>query len=197
MLERLLPPPRLIVPGAVGTGWLGLVVSWALLAFGVVVAAWSLGGIASTDESCASSARVCGAASIGGLVAGVVGIALAVVCSLAIARGFGPPAHWWALPGTVWTIAAGVLLAGVAGTDAVSPWPIVVGLAVAVVAIAATVAVLRRGRAAAFGWIRLDGLDAREVPMRTVELALPVAAFAVASATAAFGAHVARLLASG
>ena len=53
----------------------------------------------SADEACGSlSTAVCQVAGWGGLLMGVVLLAVAAVLGLAVARGFGPPITWWVLP---------------------------------------------------------------------------------------------------
>ena len=64
-----------------------------------------------------------------------------------------------------------------------------------IAAIALAVAAIRQGAAALYGWVRLDGLDAREVPHRPIDRLLAPAAVAAAAVAALFGAHVVRLLA--
>lgn len=195
--ERLYPTPRAVVLGQVGTGWLGLVSSWVLLGYGSVLAALSGSGLADLSLACEASARVCGAAAWGGLVAGVVTMAVSVLCSVVIARGFGPPVRWWIVPTAVGAVGGGLALGALLGRGAV-PVPLLAwGLAVIAVAIVLGALCLGRGKAAVYGWVRLDGLAGREVPMRGVELLLPATAVASCAAAAAFAVHTARLLASG
>ena len=195
--ERLYPTPRSVVLGQAGTGWLGLISSWVLLGYGSVLAALSGSGLADLSLACAASERVCGAAAWGGLVAGIVTLAVSMLFSIVIARGFGPPVRWWILPAGVGALGAGLALGALLGQGAV-PVPLLsAGIAVLALAIVLGVLCLGRGKAAVYGWVRLDGLSAREVPLRGVEVLLPAAAVASFSAAAAFAVHTARLLASG
>lgn len=195
--DRLYPTPRRVVLGQAGTGWLGLVSSWVLLGFGAVLAALSGSGLADLTIACEASERVCGAASWGGVIAGVTSMAVAVLFSVVIARGFGPPVRWWILPATVGTIGAGLALGALLGEGEVPLGMLVAGIAVLAVAVGLSILALGQGKAAVYGWVRLDGLSGREVPMRGVEVLLPVVAAGSCAAAAAFAVHTARLLASG
>lgn len=195
--ERLYPTPRGVVLGQVGTGWLGLVSSWVLLGYGSVLAALSGSGLADLTLACDASERVCGAAAWGGVVAGVVALSVSVLFSIVIARGFGPPVRWWIVPVAVGTLGAGLALGALLGSGAI-PVPLLAGgTALLALAIVLGVLCLGRGKAAVYGWVRLDGLSGREVPMRGIEVLLPAAAVASFAAAAAFAVHTARLLASG
>lgn len=195
--ERLYPTPRGVVLGQAGTGWLGLVSSWVLLGYGSVLTALSGSGLADLSLACGASIRVCGAAAWGGVIAGVVTLAVSVLFSIVIARGFGPPVRWWILPVSVGTLGAALALGALLGAGAV-PVPLLAsGLAMLALAIALGILCLSRGKAAIYGWVRLDGLSGREVPMRGVEVLLPAVAAASCAAAAAFAVHTARLLASG
>lgn len=195
--ERLYPTPRGVVLGQAGTGWLGHVSSWVLLGYGSVLAAISGSGLADLSLACGASIRVCGAAAWGGVIAGVVTMAVSALFSAVIARGFGPPVRWWILPMAVGALGAGLVLGALLGSGAV-PVPLLAsGLAVLALAIVLGIMCLGRGKAAIYGWVRLDGLSGREVPMRGIEVLLPATAAASCAAAAAFAVHTARLLASG
>ncbi|GAA2170885.1 hypothetical protein GCM10009846_02790 [Agrococcus versicolor] len=195
--DRLYPTPRRVVLGQAGTGWLGLVSSWVLLGFGAVLAALSGSGLADLTLACAASERVCGAAAWGGVVAGVTSVAVSLLFSIVIARGFGPPVRWWALPVGAAALGAGMLLGALLGEGEVPLGLLVAGAAVLALALLLGIVALSQGKAAVYGWVRLDGLSGREVPMRGVEALLPVVAVASFAAAAAFAVHTARLLASG
>ncbi len=195
--ERLYPTPRRVVLGQAGTGWLGLISSWVLLAYGSVLTALSGSGLADLSLACEASIRVCGAAAWGGVIAGVVTMAVSVLFSIVIARGFGPPVRWWILPAAVGTLGAGLALGALLGSGSVSVPLLASGLVLVAIAIALGILCLGQGKAAVYGWVRLDGLSGREVPMRGIEVLLPAAAAASCAAAAAFAVHTARLLASG
>ena len=119
-------------------------------------------------------------------------LAVAAVLGLAVARGFGPPITWWVLPLMLGALA---LAPFSAAEGAALPWPwLLLALAAALLAIALAAAAIRRGKAALYGWIRLDGLDAREVAHRPIDRVLAPAAVAAAAVAGLFGAHVIRLL---
>ncbi len=139
------------------------------------------------------SSAVCQVAGWGGLLMGTVLLAVAAVLGLVVARGFGPPITWWVLPLMLGALALAPFRAA---EGAGLPWGwLLLALAAAVVAIALAVAAIRQGAAALYGWVRLDGLDAREVPHRPIDRLLAPAAVAAAAVAALFGAHVVRLLA--
>ncbi|MFP5251997.1 MAG: hypothetical protein ACLGHD_06450 [Actinomycetes bacterium] len=192
--ERLLKPPPRIVAGEPGTGWLGLVTSWAAVGFGAAAAAKAGGLLISFDDGACGvhSETVCQVAGWGGLLMGVVVLAVGALLGIVVARGFGPPTTWWVLPVMLGALALAPFQAAPGATIAWA-WLLVAGVA-ALLALALGGMVVRRGRAALFGWIRLDGLDAREVPHRPVDQLVAPAALAVAVAFGAFGALVIRLL---
>ena len=162
-----------------------------------MLAALSGSGLADLSHACAASERVCGAAAWGGVVAGATSMGVALLFSLVIARGFGPQLRWWIVPIGVGTIGSGMTLGALLGTGAV-PLPLLVaGVAVLALAIGLGIACLAQGKAAVYGWVRVDGLSGREVPMRGVDILLPVVAAASFAGAAAFAVHTARLLASG
>ncbi|MFC7431502.1 MULTISPECIES: hypothetical protein [unclassified Agrococcus] len=195
--SRLYPTPRAVVLGQPGTGWLGLVSSWVLLGFGSVLAALSGSGLADLTLACEASARVCGAAAWGGVIAGATSMAVAVLFSIVIARGFGPPVRWWILPVATAAVGAGLALGALLGSGEVQLGMLVAGVAALALAAVLGILALAQGKAAVYGWVRLDGLSGREVPMRGIDVLLPAAAAASFATAAAFAVHTARLLASG
>lgn len=196
---RLFREPRSIARGQVATGWLGLVSSWLILGFGAGVLAGSGGRLFSVaSEVCEGSANVCMIGSLGGVITGAGSLFVAVLFSLMIARGFGPPTLWWAAPIGLAAFGAVPLVAALSGHGAVEPLPLVLGIIVVALAIALVIAMMRQWRFALGGWTRLDRLDAREVPHRPTDVIVPaVVAATVAAVGCAFGVHVAGLLASG
>lgn len=194
--SRLYPTPRLIVAGQPGTGWLGFASSWVILGFGAGMSALAGGALLSISEACSNySDRVCGVSGFGGLLIGVGSLAVAGLLSIAVARGFGPPANWWVLPVLAASASTALMIGALAGADQPEPLPLVGAAVGAVVTIWLVVALARRGKAATTGWIRLDGLDAREVRHRGVDrIVFSAAAIAAFSTGAAFALHVERLL---
>lgn len=194
--RRFLPPPPLIVPGDRFSAWLGLLVGWVAVGFGASAASRAAGLLISVgDGACGiHSESICQVAGWGGLAMGVVALAGGTALWVLVARGFGPPATWWALP-----IALGALaLAPFSAAEGATMSWLWLGLALVAGALAIALAALvaRRGKAARCGWIRLDGLDAREVAHRPVDqLGIPLAALGAAAVGGAFAAHVVRLLA--
>lgn len=194
LADRLLKPPPRIVAGEPGTGWLGLLTSWAAVGFGAAAAAKAGGLLISFDDGACGihSATVCQVAGWGGLLMGVVVLGVAALLGIVVARGFGPPTTWWVLPVMLGALA---LAPFQAAPGASIPWVwLLVSAAAAVAALALAGMVVRRGRAALFGWIRLDGLDAREVPHRPLDRLVAPAAVAVATGGGFFAANVVRLL---
>lgn len=192
--ERLLKPPPRIVAGEPGTGWLGLVTSWAAFGFGAASAAKAGGLLISSDDGACGehSEAVCQVAGWGGLLMGTVLLAVGSLLGIVVARGFGPPTTWWSLPAMPGALAFAPFQAAPGATIAWA-WLLIAGAA-ALFALALGGLVVRRGRAALLGWVRLDGLDARELPHRPVDQLVAPAAVAVALAAGAFGAQVIRLL---
>ena len=194
LAERLLKPPPRIVAGEPATGWLGLVTAWAAIGYGAAAASKAGGLLISIDEGACGvqSATVCQVAGWGGLLMGVVLLAVGALLGIVVARGFGPPTTWWVLP---IMLGAFALAPFQAAEGASRPWLwLLVAGGAAIAALALAGLAVRRGRASLFGWIRLDGLDAREVPHRPVDQLVAPAALAVAVGAALFGAHVLRLL---
>lgn len=192
--DRLFKRPPLIVAGEPVTGWVGLLTSWGTAGYGAASASSATGMLLSADAGAcgALSPTVCQVAGWGGLLMGVVLLAVAGVLGLLVARGFGPPVTWWVLPLMLGALSLAPFRAA---AGAALPWPwLVLALAAAVLAIALAGAALGRGKAALYGWIRLDGLDAREVAHRPIDRLLAPVAAAAAVAAALFGAHVIRLL---
>ena len=192
--DRLFKRPPLIVAGEPATGWLGLLTSWATAGYGAASASSATGMLLSADAgACGSlSAAVCQVAGWGGLLMGVVLLAVAALLGLVVARGFGPPITWWVLPLMLGALAFAPFRAA-QGADLPWFW-LLLALAAAMLAIALAAAALGRGKAALYGWIRLDGLDAREVAHRPLDRLLPVVAVAAAAGAGLIGAHVIRIL---
>ncbi|MFA4840270.1 MAG: hypothetical protein WC580_01015 [Agrococcus sp.] len=192
--DRLFKRPPLIVAGQPATGWLGLLTSWATAGYGAASASSATGMLLSADAgACGSlSPSVCQVAGWGGLLMGVVLLAVAALLSLVVARGFGPPVTWWVLPLMLGALAFAPFRAA-EGADLPWLW-LLLAVASAMLAIALAAAALARGKAARYGWIRLDGLDAREVAHRPVDRVLAPVAVAAAAGAGLFGAHVIRLL---
>jgi hypothetical protein len=194
LADRLLQPPPRIVAGEPGTGWLGLLTSWAAVGYGAAAAAKAGGLLLSFDDGACGvhSATVCRVAGWGGLLMAVVVLGVAVLLSIVVARGFGPPTTWWVLPVMLGALA---LAPFQAAPGASIPWVwLLVSAAAAVAGLTLASMVVRRGRAALFGWIRLDGLDAREVPHRPLDQLVAPAAAVVAVAGGFFAVTVVRLL---
>lgn len=193
--SRLFRRPPLIVSGDRFTAWLGLLTGWVAVGFGAVAASRAAGLLISFDDGAcgANSATVCQVAGWGGLMMGLVALAGGTALWILMARGFGPPATWWVLPIAL-TALAFTPFSAVEGATIAFGW-LVLALAAGILAIALAVLAAGRGKAARAGWIRLDGLDAREVAHRPVDrVVIPSAAVAAAIAGGAFGAHVIRLL---
>ncbi|WAC67243.1 hypothetical protein OVA14_05760 [Agrococcus sp. SL85] len=192
--DRLYRVPPVIAGGSIASSWVGMLLAWAAAGFGAAAAARSAGILISFDEgACSTSDAVCQVSGWGGLLLGVVALFGAPVLSLFAARGFGPPVTWWVLAIGLGAIAAAPF--STAEGALLSPlWLLLSGVA-AVLALLLAVGAVRRGWPALVGWIRLDGLDAREVPLRAVDRLVMVAALAAAIAGAVFGGHVIRLLA--
>lgn len=191
--DRLFRRPPLIVAGQPATGWLGLLTSWATAGYGAASASSATGMLLSADEACGSlSTAVCQVAGWGGLLMGVVLLAVAAVLGLVVARGFGPPITWWVLPLMLGALAFAPFRAA-AGASVPWLW-LLLAVASAMLALAVAAAAVRRGKAALYGWIRIDGLDAREVAHRPIDRVLAPAALAAAVIAGLFGAHVIRLL---
>ncbi|WP_206447591.1 hypothetical protein [Agrococcus sp. KRD186] len=193
--SRFFRPPPFIVAGDRFSGWLGLLVGWVAVGFGASSASRAAGLLLSfSDGACGiHSASICQVAGWGGLAMGMVALAGGTALWLLMARGFGPPATWWVLP----LLLAALALApfNAAEGAALSLWWLPLSAVAGLLAIALAMLAGRRGKAARYGWIRLDGLDAREVAHRPVDKAvIPAATVAAAIAGAAFGAHVIRLL---
>lgn len=194
--RRLLKSPPFIVPGDPFSGWLGLVTGWTALGFGAVSASRATGLLISFDDGACGvhSETICQVAGWGGLAMGLVALAGGTALWLFMARGFGPPAHWWVLP----ALCAALAFAPFSAAEGAAPaaWWLPIAIAAGLVALALVALAAGRGKAARVGWIRLDGLDAREVRHRPVDLVvLPLAALIAASAGGAFATHVIRLLA--
>ncbi|MCH1881985.1 hypothetical protein [Agrococcus sp. ARC_14] len=193
---RFFRTPPLIVTGDRFTAWLGLLTAWSAVGFGTSAASSAAGLLISFDDGAcgAHSESICQVAGWGGLMLGLVALAGGTALWLLVARGFGPPVTWWVLPIALAALALAPFSAA-EGASLSLLWLVLV-LAAGVLAIVLVVLAAHRGKAARYGWIRLDGLDAREVAHRPVEKAvLPLAAIAAALAGGAFGAHVIRLLA--
>ena len=191
--QKLFRKPRTTVRGSVGTGWVGLLLSWFVLGGGVTLAVVSIAGFFSVDQGvCEQYADdVCQVANLGGLGVGLVGIAGAVFWSIMIARGFGPPAAWWALPAVVGGTGAAVFLDAVAGQGVVEPLKIVVSLLLIAAAGGIVMLIMPQRERAFAGWTRLDGLDAEEARMRGSDaLVLPAAAAVAAGAGGALALHM-------
>ena len=185
--------PRTYVRGHVGTGWVGLLLSWFVLGGGVTLSVVSVAGFFSVDQGvCTQYANdVCQIANLGGVFIGVVGMAGAVFWSIMIARGFGPPAAWWALPAVVGGTGAAVFLDAVAGTSRVEPLKVVISVVLMAASIGVVLLILPQREQAFAGWTRLDGLEAAEAPMRgTDALVLPAAAIVAAGAGGAMALHM-------
>ncbi|MCR8670919.1 hypothetical protein [Agrococcus sp. HG114] len=198
LADRLLKPPPRIVAGQAGTGWLGLITSWVAMGYGATAAAKAGALLISYDDDGACgihSATTCQVAGWGGLLMGVVVLAVAALLGIVVARGFGPPTTWWVLPVMLGALALAPFQAA-EGASIAWGW-LLVSAAAAVAALGLAALVVRRGRAGLFGWIRLDGLDAREVPHRGVDQLVAPAALAAAVVGGSFAAHVLRLLAEG
>ena len=185
--------PRTYVRGHVGTGWLGLLISWFMLGGGVTLAVVSVAGLFSIDQGvCVDyDDSACQVGVLGGSMTGLAAMAGSVLWSITIARGFGPPAAWWAAPGAVGGLGATVFLDAVAGSAEVAMAPVAASLVLLLVAVVLIVLMLPQLHRALAGWTRLDGLDADEVRMRGIdEVVLPAAAIVVAFAGGAFALHM-------
>ncbi|SFS08417.1 hypothetical protein SAMN04487783_1096 [Agrococcus baldri] len=194
--SRFFKPPPFIVAGDRFTAWLGLLVGWVAVGFGASSASRAAGLLLSyRDGACGiHSDTVCQVAGWGGLAMGVVALAGGTALWMLMARGFGPPTTWWVLTLLLAALAFAPFFAA-EGAE-LPQWWLPISVVAAVLAIALAVLAGRRGKAARYGWIRLDGLDAREVPHRPVDkVVIPLAGAAAALAGAAFGAHVISLLA--
>ncbi len=194
--RRLLQPPPLIVAGDRSSAWLGLLVGWVAVGYGASAASRAAGLLISVDDGACGihSEAICQVTGWGGLGMGVVALVGGTALWILVARGFGPPATWWAPPIALGALALAPFNA--APGAAMSPLWLVLALIAGSLSVALAVLVARRGKAARCGWIRLDGLDAREVAHRPVDqLVIPLAALAAAVAGGAFAAHVLRLLA--
>lgn len=193
-LSRLLfRRPRTYVRGSVGTGWLGLVTSWFMLGGGVTLAVVSIAGYFSVDLGVCQgySAEVCRVANLSGAGVGLVAVVGAVFWGIMIARGFGPPAAWWALPGVVGGTGVSVFLDAVAGSASVSLLKVFVSLVLIALGLAIVSLILPQRAEALAGWTRLDGLEAAEAPMRPTDaVVLPLAAVVCACAGGAFALHM-------
>lgn len=194
--RRLFRQPPVIVAGEPFSGMLGLLTAWLAVGFGAAAASRAAGLLSSFDDDGACgihSATICQVAGWGGLLLGVVALAGGTGLWLLMARGFGPPVTWWVLPVGFAALAFAPFSA--IESAVLSPIWLVLALAAGLLAIVLAALAGGQGKAARYGWIRLDGLDAREVAHRPVDKAvLPLAAIAVAIAGGAFGAHVIRLL---
>ncbi|GEK80230.1 hypothetical protein [Agrococcus baldri] len=193
--KRLFRTPPLIVAGDRFTAWLGLLVGWVAVGFGASAASRAAGLLISYDDGACGihSGDVCQVVGWGGLLMGVVALAGGTALWILMARGFGPPATWWVLPIALAALAFAPFSA--AEGAAMSVLWLVLAVIAGLLALALAVLAGQRGKAARYGWIRLDGLDAREVAHRPVDkLVIPLAALAAAIAGGAFGAHVIRLL---
>lgn len=185
----------MIVGGEPATAWLGLLVAWAAVGYGASSASRAAGLLISAGEgACGTlSETVCQVAGLGGLLMGVVALAVGTLLGIVMARGFGPPLTWWVLPISL----AALALAPLTAAEGAGPpflW-LVVALAAALGSLSLATAVVRRSRAARFGWIRLDGLDAREAAHRPIDrTVIPLAALTAGVAGGAFGALVITLL---
>lgn len=192
--DRLFKRPPLIVAGEPATGWLGLVTSWGTAGYGASSASSATGMLLSSDAGAcgALSSTVCQVAGWGGLLMGSVLLAVAAVLGLVVARGFGPPVTWWVLSLMLGALALAPFRAA-EGASLPVLW-LLLALLAALLAIALGAAAIRRSRASLYGWVRIDGLDAREAAHRPVDRLVAPAALAVAIVAAAFGAHVIRVL---
>lgn len=192
--DRLYRVPPVIAGGSIASSWVGMLLAWGAVGFGAAAAARSAGILISFDEgACGTSDAVCQVSGWGGLLLGVVALFGAPVLSLFAARGFGPPVTWWVLAIGLGAISAAPF--STAEGALLSPlWLLGSGVA-AVLALLLAVGAVRRGAPALVGWIRLDGLDAREVPHRPIDRLVALVALAAGLAGAAFGAQVIRLLA--
>lgn len=194
--DRLYRVPPVIAGGSIASSWLGMLLAWGAVGFGAAAASSAAGILISFDEgACTTSDAVCQVSGWGGLLLGVVALFGAPVLSLFAARGFGPPVTWWVLSVGLGAIAAAPF-SSAEGALLSPAWLLVSGLC-AILALLLAIGAVRRGRAALFGWIRLDGLDAREVPRRAVDRLVALAALAAALLGGAFGAQTLRLLAAG
>lgn len=171
-----------------------MLASWATAGYGAASASGATGMLLSADEgACGSlSTAVCQVAGWGGLLMGVVLLAVAALLGLTVARGFGPPITWWMLPLMLGALALAPFRAA-AGASVPWLW-LLLAVGSAMLALAIAGAAVRRGRAALYGWIRLDGLDAREAALRPVDRILAPVAVAAAVTAGLFGAHVIRVL---
>lgn len=194
--RRFLKPPPFIVAGDRFTAWLGLLAGWFAIGFGASAATHSAGLLISFDDGACGghSAAVCQVAGWGGLAMGLVALAGGTALWMLMARGFGPPATWWVLP----IMLAALALAPFNAAPGAAPallW-LVLALVASVFAVALAALAAGRGKAARYGWIRLDGLDAREVAHRPVDkVVIPLVTVIAAGGGMLFGAHVVRLLA--
>lgn len=185
--------PRTHVLGQVGTGWLGLMLSWIMLGGGVTLAAVGLAGFFSVERGvCVGyDDHACQVASAGASITGVAAMAGSVLWSITIARGFGPPASWWAVPGTAGGLGAMIFLDAVAGDGQVALDAVAASLTLMAIAALLVLLMLPQRAYALAGWTRLDGLDADEVRMRGVDrVVLLAGAVAAASAGGAFALHM-------
>lgn len=192
---RLFRRPPFIVAGDRFSAWLGLLLGWGAVGFGASAASRATGLLLSFDDGACGiqSESICQVAGWGGLLLGVVALAGGTALWILVARGFGPPASWWVLP---IALAALALAPFNAADGAVMGFAwLVLAVAAALFAVMLAVLAAGRGKAARYGWIRLDGLDAREVAHRSADkLVIPLAAAAAALAGSVFGAHAIRLL---
>lgn len=191
-----LRPPPLIVAAEPFTGWLGLLTSWMAVGFGAGVTSRAAGVLSSLDDgACGSqSSSICQTAGWSGLAMGVVALMGGTAIWLLVARGFGPPVGWWVLPISL----AAIALAPFAATEGAELplfWS-ATAFAAGVLALALAWLAAARGKAARYGWIRLDGLDAREAAHRRRDKVLLLGTtIAVALGGGRFGVHVLTLLA--
>ncbi|WP_430591984.1 hypothetical protein [Humidisolicoccus flavus] len=198
--HRLFPVPRRITEGQGFTGWLGFITSWLLLGLGWQGLTSSLISLMeSTSGVCAfDDPGVCTIASLGGILGGIVVLAVAVFVSVMIARGFGTPASWWSFPALALSGGAAVLVFGINGPESIGGGPLLLGLLGVLIAVALVVLLLARGRAALTGWLGFDGSLQVGTESNLRELVLfPVLAITVVRLGAFLGALIhAELLSS-
>jgi hypothetical protein len=193
--DRFFRLPPLIVAGDRFSGWLGVLVGWTAVGFGASAASRATGLLLSYgDGACgALSETICQVSGWGGLLMGMVALAGGTAAWVFMARGFGPPATWWVLPIGLAALALAPFSAAEGAT--LSPLWLLLTLVAGALALALAALAAGRGKAARYGWIRLDGLDAREAAHRGVDkVVIPLAAAALAIGGSVFGAHVIRLL---